>query len=113
MLVYVYWNFHKKLWSVKSIKTGKVFAWRKNICLTNCIFKVSEVGRQRVLRERRKNVHAGVIGFITKTIGNTIIPIGYNPYKYSSFINKLNGKPVFSAINVCMNANGTVMAEIE
>lgn len=64
--VFVYFNLHKKLWSVKSLTGdgtyGRVIAHRRTLTLTDATPKVSEKGRQRVLREGRKNVHAGVVG---------------------------------------------------
>ena len=75
--------------------------------MSDCAFKVSEAGRQRVLRDKRKNVHAGIVG-IVRTIGENMdplsrtamrreanwvrhgghpayTPITYNPYKFSTF----------------------------
>lgn len=69
MKVFVYWNLHKNLWSVKSLEgfhKGKVIARLSSVNLKNCIFKVSEAGRQRVLQT--KNVHAGVVGYLTEDI---------------------------------------------
>jgi hypothetical protein len=54
-------------WSVKSLEgdhKGKVIAHVDNIIVANPTFKVSEAGRQRVFKEKRKNVHAGVVGEI-------------------------------------------------
>ena len=62
--------------------------------------KVSQAGRQRVLRERRKNVHAGLVG----TLGAAVDPvwaiwdhlgrtITYNPYKYAGFVYKASEEP--------------------
>ncbi len=52
-------------WSVKAMDgpyKGLVVAHADSFALYGCRFWVDEKGRQRVLRERRKNVHAGVIG---------------------------------------------------
>ena len=49
-------------------------------------FKVSETGRQRVLKERKKNVHAYVVGFLDDALARYWdVKIVYNPYKYDSF----------------------------
>ena len=101
--VFVYYNLHRKCWSVKALEgpnKGLVIAYRDHMWLEDCTFKVSQAGRNRVLRERRKNVHAGVVGtwytdetdecvnsvvsFMTKAM----IPATYNPYKFSTFVNK-------------------------
>jgi hypothetical protein len=59
--------------------------------------KVSEAGRQRVLKEKRKNVHAGVKGTRIFRIPNKgklfFQPAYYNPYEYETFVDK-NGKPI-------------------
>ena len=60
--VYVYFNLHKKLWSVKSRKTRHVLFHAAVVLLYDCQFKVRQAGRKRVLKEKRKNVHAGISG---------------------------------------------------
>lgn len=64
-------------------------------------FRVSEPGRQRVLREQRKNVHSYVVGdawtadtnvsewtqVFDKQYGNPVA-ISYNPYKGGTFYRK-------------------------
>jgi hypothetical protein len=65
MKVFVYFNLHRKCFSVKALEgalKGRVIIHASYVNLYNCAFKVSEAGRQRVLREKRKNVHAGVVG---------------------------------------------------
>ena len=63
--VFVYYNLHQHMWSVKDIKTGRVICHQYEVQLYNATFKVSAAGRARVLKERRKNVHAGVQGYMT------------------------------------------------
>lgn len=41
---------------------GRVILLANAVALTDCTFKVGRAGRQRVLREQCKNVHAGVVG---------------------------------------------------
>jgi hypothetical protein len=63
--VFVYWNLHRKCWSVRAEQgpdKGRVIAHTDHLTLANVQFRVSEAGRQRVLREGRKNVHAGCVG---------------------------------------------------
>lgn len=100
--VFVYYNLHKHMWSVKALEgehKGRVIAHRDWVILQNCRFKVSQAGRQRVLREKRKNVHAGIVGTAPKSILTAIksdymvgdgVPVTYNPYKYDSFVSKLD-----------------------
>lgn len=73
MMVFIYFNLHKHLWSVKALsgsRKGKVIYHAESVRVNNPVCKVSEAGRQRVLRERRKNVHAGITGWLTDCIGD-------------------------------------------
>lgn len=111
--VFVYRNLHKDCWSVKALEglnKGRVIAHMKDVTLWNCTFKVSEAGRQRVVREQRKNVHAGVVGYIDDSLHGwnavtSTIPVTYNPYKYDSFVRADEGhlgEPIQSANFVFM-----------
>lgn len=87
MNYYIYFNLHKHLFSVKNSKTKLVEYWTDSLTLENVQFKVSESGRNRVLKELRKNVHAYAIGQISnKSTKKCKIPISYNPYKSNKFI---------------------------
>ena len=53
------------------------------LCLKNVTFKVSEAGRQRVLKQKKKNVHAFVEGTVCDWSSLKKIPsteVTYNPY---------------------------------
>jgi len=109
--VQVYYNFHKKCWSVRDKKTRRVIGWTQRIRLKDVVFKVSEAGRQRVLSQRRKNVHAWAEGTITqRTPAGDTTPVVYNPYKYSTFVENEQQRPVASAAYVCMD-HGNVLAK--
>lgn len=85
----IYWNLHKKCFSVKSRARdsyGRVIAHAQNIGLTAVTFVVSEKGRQRVLREQRKNVHACLRGTWTATPRAGGAPITYDPYTNTTFM---------------------------
>ena len=106
MKVFVYYNLHRKLWSVKALEgenKGKVIAHRHEVVLRNPQPKVSEAGRQRVLREKKKNVHAGLVGdwLDQKCIQPDGDMITYNPYKYTSFVYADAGKP-FTGASIAM-----------
>jgi hypothetical protein len=104
MKVKVYFNLHRHLFSVVALEgpsKGRVVAHRSVLRLANARFKVSEAGRQRVLREKRKNVHAFVVGELCEM---WVHPEGfrtreatYNPYVYSTFVLKDSQEPIFSA----------------
>lgn len=110
--VFVYYNLHKHCWSIKALEgpnKGRVIAYRNHMWLEDCTFKVSEAGRQRVLKEQRKNVHAGVVGrwypdeidkdvyTVGQAIAEKMTPVTYNPYKYSTFVNKLDESCIIHA----------------
>ena len=90
--VYVYFNLHKKCFSVKALEgncKGLVVAHTDTACLKDVTFKVSEAGRQRVLKEKRKNVHAGVVGYLEGFTDNSTAGYKqayYNPYKTRTFL---------------------------
>ena len=75
--VRVYKNLHKDCWSVW--QEGKVLFHTQEIHLRDVTFLVLESGRQRVLKEKRKNVHAFVCGFLTQGLDIGEI-VRYNPY---------------------------------
>jgi hypothetical protein len=68
MRVSVYFNLHRRLFSVRAEEgpaAGRVIAHARHVTLgghSGCSFVVQEGGRQRVLAEGRKNVHAFVRG---------------------------------------------------
>lgn len=104
MLVKVYYNLHKKCLSVvanEGENKGRVIGHVQEISLVNVVFKVSAAGRARVLKEKRKNVHATIWGRMTaEDLGQLPTAITYNPYKYSSFVNKADESPVIHAKKV-------------
>ena len=65
MRVRVYYNLNRAVWSIKAMEgefKGRVIGYADAVVLSNAHTVVSEAGRQRVLRERRKNVHAYIEG---------------------------------------------------
>ena len=94
MKVFVYFNLHKKVWSIRAMEgpqKGRVIKHAETVALHNVKPKVSEAGRRRVISEQRKNVHAGIVGELIET-GKTWFrepirarEITYNPYKGPSF----------------------------
>ena len=63
--VKAYYNLHRGGYSVVAADgpdKGLVIAHAEELLLGDVTFAVSEAGRQRVIREKRKNVHAYAIG---------------------------------------------------
>jgi hypothetical protein len=117
--VFAYRNLHRQCWSVKALEgplKGRVIYHASDLTLGWCDFKVSQAGRQRVLREQKKNVHAGVVGYLTEcgeitTDGIDLdVPVTYNPYKYDSFVDARCEVPVTSALFVNLNSKGKLHA---
>ena len=98
MRVEVYYNLHKNVFSVRH--KGKVIAWGNRVTIENPEYVVREKGRQKVLEEGRKNVHAFVRGTLSDIdIFNQeclSLPkeVTYNPYKYDSFVDGNTYQPV-------------------
>lgn len=115
--VFVYYNLHKKVWSIKDLKTNKVIGHSQYVLLQNCTFKVSQKGRERVIRERRKNVHAGIVGTLVASseLGENLnlalstIKTGhivrYNPYQFETFVYGFENTPISHSNTVMMCAS--------
>jgi len=107
--VKVYYNLHKKTFSVQ--KDGRIIMYADYVKLKDVTFKVREGGKERVRKEKKKNVHAFVIGTLldycewpcenmpTETNDHVIT---YNPYEYDSFVRLDTKEPVFSANEIDM-----------
>ena len=121
MRVEVYFNLHKKLFSVRDCKTGRVVHHTQRIWIEDPVFVVRKAGRERVLREKKKNVHAFVRGTWFKVQSDFDVSrlidhqacsdeVTYNPYKYDSFVTKHDAKPIdFGRLAslTCSSANNT------
>jgi len=104
----VYFNLHKRCLSVQNKVDGvwKVVRHAQQVILTDAEFKVSEAGRQRVLKEQRKNVHAVVLGNEIQTdqlefIGTHVY---YNPYRAATFVDE-GGAPIHNSKLVFIRGN--------
>jgi hypothetical protein len=121
--VWVYRNLKhgrssKPLYSI--MQNGRVVDRRHRLVLRDVTFKVRESGRQRVLLEDRKNVHAFAVGTLVGSCcgidrnGKDLpVKIGYNPHNDSTFMAVVMNKwvrklayPIHSARCVLLNENG-------
>lgn len=112
MRVETYFNLHKKCLSARpTVKGGRVSHYR-SITLKDAKFVVQPAGREKVLREKKKNVHAFVRGTVINSYGLEVKDgtkiaeycekqgfrrITYNPYKYDSFVYADTEEPVTEA----------------
>lgn len=117
MKVRVYYNLHRKCLSVQDYTTRKVIAHYASVDMANVKFVVSQAGRSRVLRERKKNVHAFIIGDL---LSYTTLPsedsysgmgVTYNPYKYEQFVRSSDGSPIDSARLVNVSGRNITVVE--
>ena len=88
--VKVYRNISRKCWSVLG-KDNKLMLHAEALVLKDCNFVVQEGGRQRVVREGRKNVHAFARGHIAPMAWHQefrprLKRVLYNPYKAPTFL---------------------------
>lgn len=109
--VRVYFNLTRKIWSIQSYKPGK--GWRllthsTDVILRNAVTKVYESGRQRVIREGKKYVHAYIegelIGIYPKSHSDR--KLSYNPYKNAHFIWKDDDTEACNVGEVVFNNKG-------
>jgi len=99
MKVAVYYNLHKHTFSLQSRDKetyGKVIDHTDHVILKNCKFVVRESGRNKVLKEKKKNVHAFVVGEVIESVHcNTNKMDGvvkYNPFKAGHFVTEEGDK---------------------
>jgi hypothetical protein len=121
-----YWNLHRHCWSVQDARTRKVIGHAAKVLLRDVTFTVSAAGRERVLREGRKNVHAYACGELDGadwldsapnvrggaaswwgwTSGDQAYTryalsegdrVSYNPYKAGHFYTPRNDAPIATA----------------
>ena len=114
MRVEVYRNLHKACWSVRDLSTGLVISHEDQVTIADARFVVRPAGRAKVLKERRKNVHAFVRGeWLSNDSCLTSLPhrVSYNPYKFGHFYNSETELPVTIAPLVILNEEGRVFTK--
>ncbi len=128
MKVFVYRNLHANKWSIKALEgehKGLVIGHAEDILLSNATPKVSKAGRERVLRTRKKYVHAGLVGTLAACEGvtwrkelsgdtscnlnahggDTGTLISYNPYRCGAFFSADHGHEFLRAKHVLFDDN--------
>lgn len=88
-------------YSIRSAITKKVLAHCSRVTLSNCVFVISESGRQLTIRKHQKQVHAVVRGTILGVNGEKPseldMAVTYNPYQQDSFFQLDTLNPVLTA----------------
>lgn len=114
MEVFCYRNLMRRgvVWSVKDKRTGLVVDRSSYVTLRHCWLRVSAAGRARVLRDKRKNVHAGIQGERVQRLPKNLTwrRVQYNPYENNTFVYSDTGKPVEFATYVKLTETGCYVA---
>jgi hypothetical protein len=102
VLTRVYRNLHRGGYSLQQriAKRWVVVGHADGLTLRDVTFDVRPAGRRKVLAERKKNVHAFVVGVLIRPAGEA--PYGgeqvtYNPYAAGEFRTVADNRPVRSA----------------
>jgi len=107
---FFYRNLRTKTWSQRSTN-GRVVARPTEVLLSEATFHVSQSVRERVVRTKRKEVHAGVRGKTEAgSKGNDWVEVSYNPYLHTSFVRLDTLSKVSFADKVFMDSNMKVWA---
>lgn len=120
-MYYVYWNLHKKMFSVKY--KGIVLGHISSGLMHHVQLRVSAKGRRKALRTRKKNVHAYVVApelYVSTKRDYALFEnlgfVTYNPYHYDAFVYRDTKEPVFSAswvyLNTWINADGNIVPTV-
>ncbi len=120
MLSEIYKNIHKSkqektnVFSIRNHRTKKVVAYFKGpFYIKEAFFKVSIAGRNRVVKEQRKNVHAFIKGYPTFS-ENIKFPVffkgvvSYNPYLFPYFFDVKTEEEIISSDLLYVNREGTI-----
>ena len=113
--VQVYWNRHRKMWSVRSAATRRVISHVPAIALSGCEFRVSQAGRQRAVETGKRNVHAVVCGRplarTTSRLNNSpATAVTYNPFRQSQFTDAVTSRSLARARYVIFTPDGKARA---
>lgn len=112
--VRVYWNYKHRCYSI--FQAGAVRASAKTVRLKDAEFRVREGGRQKMIREQRKIIHAYAIGklvdFVHPDDKHDIESLDgrgafYDPYRFASFVACDNNEAIDYADLVQFDETGT------
>lgn len=101
----MYYNLHKKCFSIRS--KGKVVGHSDTVKVRFATFVVQPAGREKVIQQQRKNVHAFVRGELDRTRANPDLSeyrqASYNPYKAPYFVDAETGDELWAASDVILH----------
>lgn len=118
----VYFNLTKGGYSIRDRKTNRVTNKDRlveRVVVSDVVFKVSMSGYQRMLREKRRRVHAWAVGVIDPDgtdVSRCTVALRYSPWTRPEFFREDTGEPVWTAKRVVFycSAHGTarMLAEL-
>ena len=98
MIREIYYNLNKHVFSIRAKKT---VSYARMVLVDNPKFVVRQGGRNAVLRDRQKNVHAFIKGVMQELASapNTdgLRKVSYNPYKHGFFYDVHTDEPIYDA----------------
>lgn len=113
--VRVFKNFKHGCYSI--MQRGVIKASARVVRLSDVEFRVRENGRQRMIREKRKNVHAFAVGrlvdYVHPSDSRDIAPpdgrgLFYDPYRFGSFVDSETEAPVTAVRVAHFDEDGVV-----
>ena len=108
MKAYVHRDIRGKIYSITV--NGKVVEKTETVYVSDATFRVRPGGRARVLKQKKKNVHAFVIGKVKTSempsLPKNVIKVTYNPYVADTFLIANTSKAVHNASEVWLTPNG-------
>ncbi len=99
------------------MQRGVIRASAKQVRLSNVEFRVRESGRQRMLSEKRQNVHAFAVGHLVDYVHpgdeRELEPMAgrsafYDPYRYPSFVDGETKAPVIAVRAAHFDEDGVI-----
>lgn len=116
--VFVYRNLRLGCYSVRAEsgpQRGRVIAHAASVEIEDALLRVSAAGRARVLRERSKNVHAGVLGTcvgVDHCPDKLDVKLRYDPYRWSSFVRADDETAVLAAMRIVLRPDGVTGTDV-
>lgn len=106
--VLIAFHLHKQCFSIRLASTRKVAGYMDRVVVSEVRFPVSTSGRLRVLKDRKKNVHAFVLGKYKQELQNlsrlNFREAYYNPYRVQSFVDRETSEPIeYADLAICEN----------
>lgn len=113
--VRVYWNLHRKQFSIMDAQTNRVIEHSDYVVIDSPTFVVRPAGNRKVREQGKKNVHAFVVGSMQDGLMKILctdtnyakVGVTYNPYIDTTFVEKGDDRtPIHNARQVIMTHNG-------